>query len=279
MQMAAGAVTRAADGLGLSAYDAAFRYDRVALTVTSTAPDIGRKLNVDRLSSITTAVASMAGMDGGNGGWPVLHGTNPVGSSGLKLAIDEDQLFDSERSHTPEQVAFLAMNGTSSENAAPYLRTGIASGVSNSSWTTVTLDRSYTSMVVVATPNYDNASPPRVARVREVTGDGSQFQVKVDRDVRPKVYQTTGKWFTPWQLAKSLRRMGFEVKRSGGPNRIWVSWEGLQHAADSLGLDLDVLPTPEIQPLIHDDEPIGTINVRGFLYGGPKTSEDHPTAV
>jgi hypothetical protein len=122
----------------------------------------------------------MAGMDGGNGGWPLLYGANPVSAAGLKLAIDEDLLFDSERSHTAEQLAVLALDGTPSGDVAPYLRTGIVSGVSNS-WTTVTLDHSYASMVVVATPNYDSASPPLVARVREVAGNSSQFQVKVDR--------------------------------------------------------------------------------------------------
>jgi hypothetical protein len=58
------------------------------------------------LSSASVAVVSSAGMDGGDGGWPVLYGQNPVTSSNLNLAIDEDQLKDSERSHTTEQVSY-----------------------------------------------------------------------------------------------------------------------------------------------------------------------------
>ena len=58
------------------------------------------------LSSASVAVVSSAGMDGGDGGWPVLYGQNPVTASNLNLAIDEDQLKDTERSHTTEQVSY-----------------------------------------------------------------------------------------------------------------------------------------------------------------------------
>jgi hypothetical protein len=59
------------------------------------------------LSSASAAITSSAGMDGGNGGWPVLYGSTPVTSSVLHLAIDEDQLKDSERKHITEQVAYI----------------------------------------------------------------------------------------------------------------------------------------------------------------------------
>jgi len=38
--------------------------------------------------------------------WPVLYGQNPVTASNLNLAIDKDQLKDTERSHTTEQVSY-----------------------------------------------------------------------------------------------------------------------------------------------------------------------------
>jgi hypothetical protein len=59
------------------------------------------------LSSVTAAVVSSAAMDGGNGGWPLLYGTNPLTPTALRLAIDEDQLRDPERNHTTEQVAYV----------------------------------------------------------------------------------------------------------------------------------------------------------------------------
>ena len=55
----------------------------------------------------SVVIASAAGMDGNNGGWPILYGDNPVGSN-IDFAFDEDQAWDSERRHTTEQVAFIA---------------------------------------------------------------------------------------------------------------------------------------------------------------------------
>jgi hypothetical protein len=59
------------------------------------------------LSSASAAIISSAAMDGGNGGWPVLYGATPVTAGTLNLAIDEDQLYDSERGHITEQVAYI----------------------------------------------------------------------------------------------------------------------------------------------------------------------------
>ncbi len=55
------------------------------------------------------AVVSSAGMDGINGGWPILYGLPGVGSQ-LDLVVDEDQIADSERNRTTDQVAFVAMS-------------------------------------------------------------------------------------------------------------------------------------------------------------------------
>ncbi len=54
-------------------------------------------------------VLSSSGMDGGDGGWPVLYGSDPLNGGAIDLAIDEDQIRDSERAHTTEQVAYLAL--------------------------------------------------------------------------------------------------------------------------------------------------------------------------
>ena len=58
------------------------------------------------------AVVTMAAMDGGNGGWAVLYGSDSISPTGntLKLAIDEDQANDTERRHTSEQVAYLIID-------------------------------------------------------------------------------------------------------------------------------------------------------------------------
>ncbi len=61
--------------------------------------------------SYSSVVLSTAGMDGGNGGWPVLHGPNPLTGNDLLLDYDEDQVKDGERSHSVESVAYLAISG------------------------------------------------------------------------------------------------------------------------------------------------------------------------
>ncbi len=62
---------------------------------------------------------------------------------------------------------------------SPPMEYGVVSGVSNTDWTAVALARTYTSMVVVATPNYSNANPPLAVRIRNAAGSG--FEVRVDR--------------------------------------------------------------------------------------------------
>ncbi len=70
------------------------------------------------LTSPTTAIVSSAAMDGNDGAWPVLYGSDPLTASALNLIVDEDQIRDSERSHTTEQVAYLVFEPTTSQSAA-----------------------------------------------------------------------------------------------------------------------------------------------------------------
>ena len=56
--------------------------------------------------SYTHGVVTQEAMDGGNGGWAVLYGADPFGTS-LDLAIDEETVaFDTSRKHTTEEVAY-----------------------------------------------------------------------------------------------------------------------------------------------------------------------------
>jgi YVTN family beta-propeller protein len=54
-----------------------------------------------------SGVASMSGVQGGDGGWAVLMGTDPFAAGQMLLSIDEDQLADSDRWHTEEEVSYL----------------------------------------------------------------------------------------------------------------------------------------------------------------------------
>ncbi|MFH1418203.1 MAG: VCBS repeat-containing protein [Planctomycetota bacterium] len=53
-------------------------------------------------------ITSSVGMDGPNGGWPVVYGDPPSTTGDARVAIDEDQINDSDRNHTTEQVAVIA---------------------------------------------------------------------------------------------------------------------------------------------------------------------------
>jgi len=74
------------------------------------------------LSGIATAavaIATQAGMDGGNGGWALLYGADPVSVTSLSLAVDEDQAKDTERKHTTEQVGYLVLEEPSGPPPPP----------------------------------------------------------------------------------------------------------------------------------------------------------------
>ena len=53
------------------------------------------------------AIANQTAMDGNNGGWAALYGSNPVSAGSINLAIDEDKANDVERNHITEQVGYI----------------------------------------------------------------------------------------------------------------------------------------------------------------------------
>ncbi len=73
------------------------------------------------------AVVSQSGMDGADGSWASLFGGSPLRADGMDLAVSEDQINDSERNHTTEQVGYaafaqpLAINWGSSGTKPPVV--------------------------------------------------------------------------------------------------------------------------------------------------------------
>ncbi len=57
--------------------------------------------------SASVGIATLTAMDGNNGGWALFYGANPISNTNINLVIDEDQLGDTERAHTGEQVAYI----------------------------------------------------------------------------------------------------------------------------------------------------------------------------
>ncbi len=137
--------------------------------------DAGAPYSFSVASTEGTVVAAMTAMDGANGGWAVLD-TNPLSAGALSVAIDEDQLNDSERSHTSEQVAYVIVSGTPTSSPV-LLHHEVIQNV-GSNWMTVTLPSTYTDMVVVASVIYDNNDLPAVARVRNAAGNSFELRVQ-----------------------------------------------------------------------------------------------------
>jgi uncharacterized repeat protein (TIGR01451 family) len=57
-------------------------------------------------------VASHSGVNGTDGGWAHLNGSDPISDSDFDVAIDEDQIANAERSHTYEYINFFAMENS-----------------------------------------------------------------------------------------------------------------------------------------------------------------------
>ena len=68
-----------------------------------------------------SALVSQSGVDGVDGSWAMLFGSNPLSSNSVSLAVDEDQLGDAERKHTTERVAYVVFGATGASNAPPVL--------------------------------------------------------------------------------------------------------------------------------------------------------------
>ncbi len=64
--------------------------------------------NYDEAFSSTpeVVIVTQVAMDGGDGGWAVLSGSQSA--SALACVIDEDQISNSERKHTTEEVAYIS---------------------------------------------------------------------------------------------------------------------------------------------------------------------------
>jgi uncharacterized repeat protein (TIGR02543 family) len=157
------------------------------------------------------AVLSTSGMDGADGGWPILYGTDPVSSSAVNLAFDEDQIGDSERAHTTEQVAYMVL--AAPEQAQMDTVWYQAEDGNFISGTSVDSDHSgYTGTGFVNTPNQLNAWNEFVVSVSEAGNYDAWIRYangsSIDRSVKVLVNSTeqvsslslvtTGDW-TNWQ--------------------------------------------------------------------------------
>ncbi len=109
--------TRASEKLGVIIFEAgSYDFAKYSFEVGLSADNISGVQGTSSgyaiplsLESTDHAILATAGLDGGDGGWPVLYGSTPFGTNEIIAAFDEDQMADSERSHTTEEIAYLAL--------------------------------------------------------------------------------------------------------------------------------------------------------------------------
>jgi len=62
-------------------------------------------------------LASQAAMDGDDGSWVVLNGSESLAEDSVLFILDEDQIKDSERYHTNEQIGYFVLTAPSATDA------------------------------------------------------------------------------------------------------------------------------------------------------------------
>ncbi len=149
------------------------------------------------LSSADAAVVSSAGMDGADGGWPVLAGTSPMTGSRLGLYILEDEMSDDERSHTHEQVAYFVVGRNQTSNSSrdllPVSQIEITSlkYLGDDQWEVVLKGAPFTTYRLVSSPDLTFSSPVLLKglvgeKQGAVTGEG-QSEIITDESGSAKV--------------------------------------------------------------------------------------------
>ena len=95
-------------------------------------------------------------------------------STGVRLKVEEDTTFDTETTHTTEEVAYLALGGegmlTARTPTVPVLEIGEVGQINNLTHTnqTITLSRTFVNPVVFMQSPSNNEAHPVVARVTNV---------------------------------------------------------------------------------------------------------------
>ncbi len=151
-------------------FEAALGADTV-LGVTN-APPYVYTFNSAFAGAPTVANVQMAGVDGNNGGWAQVHGAAMATATTLNLSIDEDQIADTERNHTSEQVSYVVFAGpvVFPPAVGPQARLEWGSVTVGSSPVTVNLTNTYTSPVIVTAVQYAGNTIPVVTRISSVGG-------------------------------------------------------------------------------------------------------------
>lgn len=103
-----------------------------------------------------------------------------LSATGVELSYQEETSFDSETTHTAEEIGYLVFGQTPGESLAK-IETGdvLLQQVTSNDWATVSLSQTYTNPVVIIGPPSRTNSTRLTVRVQNVTS--TSFQVQLDR--------------------------------------------------------------------------------------------------
>ncbi|MCH2209147.1 MAG: Ig-like domain-containing protein [Lentisphaerales bacterium] len=115
-------ITRADETLGYMVFESGSAIYNGATLQTALGADSVRgtqngSYNYTVLSDAESVITTISAMDGGDGGFAVLLDSPVASGDQITLAIDEDQINDGERSHTTEQVSWLAIKSLTETTA------------------------------------------------------------------------------------------------------------------------------------------------------------------
>ena len=115
--------TRAAETLGYIVIEAGAATVNDITFATAVGPDTGGGVgnnppyNYSVSGDFDIAVLSSAGEDGGQGGWAILYGADPLSANQISWAIDEEVVAgDTSRGHTTENVGYWVFDNNQTPN-------------------------------------------------------------------------------------------------------------------------------------------------------------------
>jgi subtilisin family serine protease len=232
---------------------------------------------LDGLSSAGTAIATQSGMNGWNGGWAVLYGSEPVSVNSLNLAIDEDE-NDEERFHIGEQVAYLVFEREPNLPPLLDLDSNNSSGALGSNYLTM-LASNQTSVPAVDSDAVltDNSSDRLFSLVATITTvrDGEAELLSADTTgtqitsaYNPETGELTLSGFdTPASYQRVLRSIRYDntaANRNGTARTItFVANDGTLRSNTAIATI--VFPPPNQRPIAHPGGPYSIQNGASVL--------------
>ncbi|MDX1906611.1 MAG: PQQ-dependent sugar dehydrogenase [Bacteroidia bacterium] len=122
--------TRVNETIGMIIFESGYHVSQGRPIATSVIPDglvygvqnstSGFDGLVNEVTTPTAAVLSQGGMKDIDGSWAVMMGSNPLNTNSVRMALDEDDIADAERSHGSEQVSMFVIDSVKTAPVAPF---------------------------------------------------------------------------------------------------------------------------------------------------------------